>query len=87
MKTLLRLSSAAILAIALTGCGDVPTSAHPDVTAVRRDGGVTISGGYRTFDGDTAVVNTTSVTEANCGDAERGGWTAGGGHYNETPTC
>lgn len=87
MKTLLRLCSAAVVTVALTACGEVPTSARPDVAPARRDGGVTIGGGYRTSDGDTAVVNTISGNEATCVEDARGGWTAGGGHYVETPTC
>ena len=89
MNNLLRLCAAIMLATTVTACDEMPTASMVEVPAVRRDG-VTIGGGFRTVDGDTATTHTISgdltTTQTQCSE-ERGGWTMGGGFLTGSPGC
>lgn len=92
MKTLLRLYAAAVLATAVTACGEIPTAAKTEVAPVRLNGGGIIGGGSRLLDGDTAnvtnVSNDATATDGICnGTDERGGGIIGGGSYTAPLPC
>lgn len=90
MKTLLRLSAAAALVLAVTACGEMPTAAKTDVAPARMQGGVIGGGGHLTLDGDTTTINTVSGDQTTTGTTcldERGGGMGGGGYRTDVPTC